>query len=148
MGRNVLKLSTKGFEQLITKLDGINGNVHKAVTDALEQAGETIGADTKTAIEKSNLPAGGKFSKGDTEKSIIMHPHVNWSGTLAEIGVGFNFGKPGAGGFLITGTPRMKPNYKLQEIYKKKKYMTQIQNSMKKTVNDYIQQRMEGGDGR
>lgn len=144
MAKNVLKLQTKGFEELITKLEGLNGNVKKAVTDALEQVGETIGEDTEDAIEKSNLPADGKYSKGNTKNSIVKNPTVNWTGTSAEIGIGFDFGKPGAGGFLITGTPRMKPDYELQKIYKRRKYMSQIQSDMAEIVNDYIVEKMEG----
>ena len=38
MARNTLKLDTKGFEQLLTKLDSLGGNmvevVDKALTDA------------------------------------------------------------------------------------------------------------------
>lgn len=146
--RNTLKLDFRGFEELITKLDGLNGDVKNAVTDALEQAGETIGEDTENAVEKANLPAGGEYSKGLTKKSIIKNPKVSWSGTKAEIGVGFDYGKPGAGGFLITGTPRMKPDYELQKIYKRKKYTSAIQNDMANVINDYIDDIMGGKDGR
>lgn len=146
--RNTLKLDLKGFEELITKLEGLNGNVKKAVTDAMEQAGETIGEDTADAVEKSNLPAGGKYSKGTTKKAIVQNPKIIWSGTKAEIGVGFNYDKPGAGGFLITGTPRMKPDYELQKIYKRKKYMSAIQKDMTEVVNDYIEDVMGGKNGR
>lgn len=144
MARNILKLQLEGFEELITKLEGLQGNVKGAVTDSLEQAAETIEWDTKDAVKDANLPAKGVYSRGDTEKSIVENAKVTWSGTLAEIGVGFDFDKPGAGGYLITGTPRMKPDYALQRIYKKKKYMTQIQNDMADVVNDYIVEKMGG----
>lgn len=142
--RNTLKLDLSGFNELITKLEGLQGDVNKAVTDALEQAAETIEFDTKDAIEKSNLPAKGKYSTDETKESIVENAKVTWSGTLAEIGVGFDFGKPGAGGYLITGTPRMKPDYELQKIYKRKRYISQIQNDMADVVNDYIVEKMEG----
>ena len=144
MARNTLKLQLGGFEELITKLEGLQGDVKGAVTDSLEQAAETIEWDTKDAVKHANLPAEGIYSQGDTERSIVENSKVNWSGTLAEIGVGFDFGKPGAGGYLITGTPRMKPDYELQKIYKKKKYMTALQKDMAEVVNDYIVKKMEG----
>lgn len=144
MARNTLKLQMGGFEELISKLDHLQGDVRKAVTDAMEQAGETIGEDTIEAVEKSNLPAEGAYSKGNTENAIVSNPHVQWSGTQAEIGVGFDYSKKGAGGFLITGTPRMKPDYALQKIYKQKKYMNQIQRDMAEVVTDYITDKMEG----
>ena len=144
MARNTLKLQLGGFQELITKLDSLQGDVKKAVTDALEQAGETIGEDTMDAVNDANLPAKGVYSKGQTKASIISNPTVHWSGNQAEIGVGFDYSKKGAGGFMITGTPRMKPDYELQKIYKRKKYMNQIQNDMADVVNDYIKEKMEG----
>ena len=139
-----MKLQLGGFQELITKLDSLQGDVKKAVTDALEQTGETIGEDTVDAVDNANLTAKGEYSKGNTKASIVSNPKVQWSGSQAEIGIGFDYNKKGAGGFLITGTPRMKPDYELQKIYKKKKYMNQIQSDMADVVNDYIIQKMEG----
>ena len=50
--RNTLKLQLSGFEELITKLDELGGNIETVVEDALQQAGETIGDDTIEAIGK------------------------------------------------------------------------------------------------
>lgn len=143
-GRNTLRLDTRGFEELITKLEGLGGDVKAAVTDALEQAAETVEEDTKEAVQASNLPAHGKYSKGDTMDSIVTSARTDWHGTLAEIKLGFDYSKPGAGGFLITGTPRMKPDKELNKIYKKKKYMSDLQKDMQEVVNDAIIERMEG----
>ena len=144
MGRNILKLDTTGFDRLIDHLKELDGEVQKAVTDALEQAGETITEDTHEAVSPPNLPRGGKYSHGDTEASIV-NPKVSWVGTTAEMPVGFDFSKPGAGGFLITGTPKMRPDMALQKIYKRKKYMRDIQNDMAKVVQDYIAKALKGG---
>ena len=144
MGRNMLKLDTTGFDRLIDHLKELDGNVQEAVTDALEQAGETITEDTHDAVSPPNLPAGGKYSHGDTEASIV-EPKVTWVGTTAEMPVGFDFSKPGAGGWLITGTPRMRPDMALQKIYKRKKYMQEIQKDMADVVQDYIADALRKG---
>lgn len=141
--RNTLNLELSGFNELVTKLEGLNGNVQKVVTSALQQAAETIEEDTKDAVKKSNLPAKGKYSTGATEKAIAS-PTVTWSGTVAEVGVGFDYSKDGAGGFLITGTPRMQPDRELQKMYKQKKYMKAIQSDMESVVQDEIERNMEG----
>lgn len=141
--RNTLNLELSGFNELVTKLEGLNGNVHKVVTSALQQAAETIEEDTRDAVKKSNLPAKGIYSTGDTEKAIAT-PSVTWSGTVAEVGVGFDYSKNGAGGFLITGTPRMQPDRELQKMYKQKKYMKAIQADMEEVVQDEISRVMEG----
>ena len=104
------------------------------MTDVMEQEAETVAEDTKEAVAKANLPAHGVYSNGDTEKTIVMSPKVEWSGELGEIGLGFDKTKPGAGGFLITGTPKMQPDYKLQDIYARKSYASK----MTRDIMDYL----------
>lgn len=137
--RNVLRLDVSGFEKVIDAIKDAGGNAKAAVTDALEQAGETVTEDTLTALEDQYLPAGGKYSIGETKKSVVKNPRVIWIGDRAEIGVGFDYSKPGAGGFLITGTPRMKPDEELQRIYLRKAYMRSIQEDIKFVLESYIE---------
>ena len=93
-------------------------------------------------MENQYLPAHGQFSTGETKRSIA-DPKVEWSGTLAEVGMGFDKTKDGAGGFLITGTPKMKPNAKLEDIYVRKKYMSNVQKQMQEIVSEEIKKAME-----
>lgn len=144
MARNTLKLDTKGLEPLIKKLDSIGGDVKGAVNTALTKAAQTIAESTENAISTANLPAGGKYSKGTTKESIIRDAQVKWDGDTAWVPVGFDFSKPGAGGFLITGTPRMKPDYELNKIYKQKRYMNLIQKGMEEIILNSIVEKMEG----
>lgn len=137
--RNVLRLDISGFEKVIDAIKDAGGNAKAAVTDALEQAGETVTEDTLTYLEDQYLPAGGKYSIGETKKSVIKNPRVIWIGDRAEIGVGFDYSKPGAGGFLITGTPRMKPDEELQRMYLRKAYMRSIQEDIKFVLESYIE---------
>ena len=143
-GKNSLKLDVSGFEEYIQKLEKLEADLKPIVSDALNQAGETITDDTFDAVSDSNLPRGGEYSTGETERSIIKNPRVKWSGTTAEIGVGFDFNKPGAGGYLITGTPRMAPDKALNKIYKSKKYMKDVQKDMIDIFQDEISRRMGG----
>lgn len=142
--RKLFNLNYSQFNDLLTELDGLGGDLKPVITDALEQAAETVEEDTKEAMAKANLPAGGKYSTGETEKAIVENAKVEWSGTIAEIGIGFDFGKPGAAGYLITGTPRMKPNYELRKIYKQRKYLNAIQRDMTDIVMDAIRDKMGG----
>lgn len=143
MARNTLKLDTKGLEPLIKKLDSIGGDVKGAVNTALTKAAQTIAESTENAISTANLPAGGKYSKDTTKESIIRDAQVRWEGDTAWVPVGFDFSKPGAGGFLITGTPRMKPDYELNKIYKQKRYMNLIQKGMEEIILNSIVEKME-----
>ena len=144
MGKNLLKLDVSGFEEYIQKLEKLEADIKPIVSDALNQAGETITDDTFDAVSDSNLPRGGEYSTGKTKESIIKNPRIKWSGTTAEIGLGFDFNKPGAGGYLITGTPRMAPDKALNKIYKSKKYMKDIQKDMIDIFQDEISRRMGG----
>lgn len=142
--RNTLKLDTSGFVEMLRKLDSLGGDVKKATQDALLQASETIYEDTIDAMQKSNLPAGGKYSRGTTMESIIRDAQVTWEGLVGSVPVGFDFSKPGAGGFLITGTPKMQPDKELHRMYKQKKYMRDIQNDMGDVIMDFVTNAMEG----
>ena len=143
--RNTLKLSTAGFDGLLKRLDSLGGDLRKAVDEALTKASHTITVSTENALAAQNLPAQGKYSKSTTQEQIIRDAQVRWEGDTAWIPVGFDFSKPGAGGYLITGTPRMKPDYELNRIYKQKKYMNLIQKGMEEIVMNYVINAMEGG---
>ena len=96
-------------------------------------------------MRASNLPAGGKYSQGDTAKSIIQNPKVSWTGNIGSLPIGFDYAKPGAGGFLITGTPRMKPDHKLETIYARKKYWAGLMKEVSDALTEEIGRRMKGG---
>lgn len=141
--RNTLNLDLSGLEELLTKFEGLGGDVEAVAAEALETAAKKIEVDTEKALDKSNLPEKGKYSKGKTIKSIVRSPKADISGNLISINVGFDYSKPGAGGFLITGTPKMKPDAALNRMYKGKKYMKEVQETMAETVNAHILKQLE-----
>lgn len=143
--RNTLKLDTSKFYDLLTKVEGAGKSVRKIVDDSLGKAAEIIASDTEAALAPANLPAGGKYSTGRTAESIIRDSTVRWDGFVAWVPVGFDFSLPGAGGYLITGTPRMKPDYALNRMYKQKKYMTKIETDISKAISDYLEEEIGGG---
>lgn len=146
MGKNMLKLDTSAFEDYAERLDRLGANLKPIFTEALEQAAEKITEDTHEAMKDQYLPAHGKYHHAGhpTESSIVEHPKVKWSGMIGEVSVGFDFSKPGAGGYLITGTPRMAPDQKLNKIYKSKRYMSEIKKGMRNVFEDAIQDYMGG----
>lgn len=132
--KSALSIDFQVFEDYAAELEGLGADLKEIFTDVIEQEGETVAEDTKEAVKKAYLPAKGKYSTGDTENSIVMRPKVLWNGTLGEIGLGFDKTKAGAGGFLITGTPKMKPDYELEKIYSQKKY----ERNMTKDIMEYL----------
>lgn len=141
--RNTLRLDLSGFQELVVKLESLEGEVKQAVTDALQKASETVERDTEAALAPQYMPHQGMYSTGHT-KTTVVPPEVIWESSTAIAPVGFDYGEKGAGGFLISGTPRMKPNRQLEQIYTRKKYMKKLQDEMAAVILDYIKKKMEG----
>lgn len=142
--RNQLSLDLSAFAELIEKLEDVQGNVEEVVTTVLNDAGEDVGVRTKEAMEKSYLPAKGKYSRNQTVDTVIMNPEAEWiSTTTAEIGVGFDKLKNGVGTLLITGTPKMEPDHELEKIYVNKKYQRELMKQIGDTITEAIVEKME-----
>ena len=109
----------------------------------MEKAGKKVAEDTGTAVQAANLPATGNYSRGATRESIINDPRVSWSGDLGTLPLGFDKTKPGAGGWLITGTPFMRPDYALEKIYGSKSYERQIKTEIEQSLQKAIDERMK-----
>lgn len=143
----MLAIDFSNFADYAEKLDKLGADLEKVIGDAMEQAAETVQYDVIDAMATANLPAKerpGKYSTGDTKESIIKDSRVVWHGSLGEIGLGFDKTKPGAGGFLITGTPKMRPNYALEDIFSRKKYLKKIRDQIEEELQDAIDERMGG----
>lgn len=142
--KSMLSIDFSNFSDYAERLDELGADLKKVFADAMEQAAETVQEDTLEALESAYLPADGIYSKGTTKQQVITNAKVEWSGYVGEIGLGFDKSKPGAGGFLITGTPRMQPDYKLEDIYGRKKYENQIKKDIEEVLQDEIDRIMGG----
>lgn len=140
----MLSIDFSVFSDYAEKLDKLGADLKKVVEDAMENAGQKVQQDVTEAMDSSNLPARGKYSQGETKASIIRDPKVIWHGSQGEMDLGFDKTKPGAGGFLITGTPKMKPDYKLEDIFSRKKYVNDIMKRIRTELQDEIEQKMGG----
>ena len=147
MAKSKIGLQFDGWEETITKLNSLAGNKDTAVAvaHALMDSKEHINEKLDKAVVNSSLPAKGKYSSGNTRKSINRDNDVQWQGLTASIKVGFDFKKSGTTSiFLMYGTPKMKPAKGLKAaIYgtKTKKEIAQIQSEI---INRYIKEVMEG----
>lgn len=124
------ELDTKAFNRILDEIEKVNGRVDRVIESVLSDAAKQIQSDTLEAAQKPNYPAGGRYSGGQTRESIATQTTVDWEGMVASIPVGFDFSKPGAGGFLISGTPMMPPVPQLRRIYRQKAYMAGINKGM------------------
>ena len=140
--KSAIEIDFGVFEDLADQLDKLGADIKESFTEVMQEQGKIVGRDTKAAVAKTNLPAGGKFSKGATEKSIITDPQVEWSGSVGSIGLGFDKAQPGAGGWLITGTPKMRPDYALEKIFSQKRYESNMKKEIMKGLQDQIDKRL------
>lgn len=110
MARNKIGLQVKELDYYMAKLDELgNGKAMKrGVEAALKASKQHVNPLIEQAMTK--LPAGGRYSTGDTKKSIDKDLAVEWQGMTGSIKVGFDFKKSGMKSiFLMYGTPRMSP---------------------------------------
>lgn len=148
MARNTLKLDTSGFDAVLQRLDSLGGDTHAAVEEVLTEAAQKVHDDTVAAIAKPNLPRQGMYSDGQTMESIVTDTTPRWDGDVGWVPVGFDFSRPGAGGYLIKGRGQptaMRRVQALYQIYEGKKYMTDLQTQMlNKLWDEVISKSLEG----
>ena len=144
MAKNKIGIDFNGFAEYAEKIDRLGGDLKRIFTEVMEQVAETVQADTLAALDDGDLPAKSEYSKGDTANAVIDDIRVNWSGYVIEMPLGFDFSKPGAGGWLITGTPRMRPDMALHRIYRESAYFKQRQKEVERIFQAEVQRLMGG----
>ena len=145
MARNKIGLQFDGWENYISKLDELGGTqaMKKGVEEALIESKKHVTPLIENAMAK--LPAGGKYSSGNTKESIDKDNKVEWSGMTGTIKVGFDFSKSGVTSvFLMYGTPRMKPVSGLKGAIYGSKSQKEIAEIQEKVLSDRIKKVMEG----
>ena len=142
--KNSLSIDFSNFAEYAERLDELNADLKEIFQDAMEQAAETVEWDIMDALADANLPALGKYSQGATEASVIRDAKVQWQGMRGEIPIGFDKTMPGAGGWLITGTPKMRPDYKLEDIFSRRSYERKIMKQIEEHLQEEIDERLGG----
>ena len=137
--KNYIAVDFSAFAEYAEKLDRLGADLKDVIGDAMEEAAKQVQEDTGDAVESANLPAGGQYSDGETRASIVRDVTPKWSGSVGEVHLGFDKSKPGAGGFLITGTPKMAPDAALAEMYSGRKYQRQIN----KKIEEHLQKALD-----
>lgn len=138
MGKNKFGVTFEGFEELMAKLDALDGDLKKVTNECLDVAHEIITPKLHQAMKKH-------YQTGDTEKSIVDHSSVKWEGMTANVDVGFkirNGGLPSI--FLMYGTPRMKKDTALYNAVYGKKVKDEIAKMQALILADEIHKRMGG----
>lgn len=117
-----IELDTSGFmDGIMKQLRELEADTKTITENALKAAYVIVTEKAEEAVEKANLPAGGKYSTGQTLASLYRDGKVHWAGTEAYIDAGFSIKEGGiASIFMIYGTPRHMKNQKLYDIFNPK----------------------------
>jgi hypothetical protein len=106
------------------RLDELGGSdaLKRATAAGMAEAKKEINRQVTTAMQQGNLPAGGKYSTGDTLDSLDENLAATWNGDIASLPVGFDMSKSGIVSILLMyGTPKMPPVAGLKDaLYGKK----------------------------
>lgn len=143
--KNKIGLQFSGFQEMIEKLDKLEGDIFQTTEQALRESKTYVTDQLLAVTVKGNFPAHGKYSTGKVRESIDRTDTVIWQGSTASIDVGFEFEKSGPVSiFLMYGTPRMpKVQSMFDAIYgsQTKKKIKEIQ---KEVFAKAIKEKMEG----
>lgn len=151
--KNSMWLDTSGFADLLEDLDRMGADIKSITEQALVKTAEKIQEDVDKAMQDRYLPKKGKYATGRTKKTILKNQKVTWEGDVARIPVGFDETKPGASFFLINGvwhsdgTSKMKPNWELDRIFRKGKYMSARKKEMAQFFQEELHRRTGKGFG-
>lgn len=153
MARNKVTIDFKGFDEYMEKMDKLGGSdlMKQGVEAGLKASKQYVNQQITKAMVKSNLPAKGKYSHGDTEKSLNKDYNVEWQGLLGYTQIGFEFSKSGLVSIVLMygrketdGTPRIKPVSGLKDAIYGKKTKSQMRKLQKEAINKVITRYMEG----
>lgn len=143
--KNKIGLQFSGFQEMIEKLDKLEGDIFQTTEQALRESKTYVTNQLLAVTVKGNFPAHGKYSTGKVRESIDRADTVIWQGSTASIDVGYEFEKSGPVSiFLMYGTPRMpKVQSMFDAIYgsQTKKKIKEIQ---KEVFAKAIKEKMEG----
>lgn len=102
-------LDFSGMKKLMERYEKMGGNVKQAAEDALKATHKQI----TPGIEQAWQPHNVKYT-GNTGKTIVKEPCVEWEGLVSSVDIGFditNGGMPSI--YLMYGTPRITPDRNL-----------------------------------
>lgn len=105
------RIEIDGFDEMMARLSEVKGAAKSTSEKALKATHSYVTKEAEKTIKSHK-------QSGDTEESLRKKPEINWSGSVAEVKVGFDISNGGLPSiFLMYGTPRMKKDQKLYNAF-------------------------------
>lgn len=129
-----------GFADLAEKIDRSDGDLHKAVDEALTATQKLIQDNLVTAAAPYATKGKKGYATGAMYKAIINNAKVNWHGSVAEVDAGFELYQEGGWHsiFVMYGTPRMAKDTKVYNAIKGTKTKKDIAAEQQKIMQSYL----------
>lgn len=111
MAKNSMSLDFSDFEKLADKLEKLAGDeaLSRGIEAGMKAAKADMDKDIKKAMQKSNLPAKGKYSTGKSLEAMIKGCEIEWSGSTASVNAGFDRTISITPIYLMNGCPKYPP---------------------------------------
>ena len=142
MARKKSGFDTSALLKYGKQLEELGGTdaLKRAVQAGMVTAKQEINKTVEAAMATGNLPAGGKYSTGDTLKSLDKNMAVTWSGNVATLPLGFDMSKSGITHILLMhGTPKMRPVAGLADALTGKKARSATKKAQEEAMQKIIE---------
>lgn len=137
-----MSITFDGFEDLAYRISEMERDLKEPVEKAL--------TETERYVQGNVSKAAAKYTKGGTEYSTgrmlsaVKKPSgVDWAGSVASVGVGFDIYAAGGGGFhsiwMMYGTPRIKKDVKLYNAIRGAKTQQEIARLQEEAMSEFLQ---------
>lgn len=129
---NRVYLEFEGFDNVISKLNKLGGNIKGTTEKALKKIHTIITQKAEEAITPHNKTR-------QTEKSLRKEAEIEWEGTIASVKTGFSISEGGlASIFLMYGTPRQGKDQKMYNAFWSKSTRDEVQKAQEEIFYNEI----------
>lgn len=137
MAKNRFGIQFDGLEDMIAKLESVEGDIKATTEAALKASKQYVNPGIQQAIGKHHIT-------GDTEATLDKSMNVTWDGPVASIEIGFKLPEGLPSIFLMYGTPRMKKDTKLYNSIYGAKTTKQVAAVQQEVFQKRIERKMGG----
>ena len=142
MARKKTGFDFSELEKFADQLDELGGSaaLKRAVNSGMIAAKQEINKQVTASMAASNLPAGGKYSTGDTLASLDKNMNPEWQGNIGSLPLGFDMKQSGLTSiFLMEGTPHHGPVPGLKENLKGTKAKATARKEQGKAIKKVVE---------
>lgn len=135
-----MKIIFDGFADLAADIDRVGGDLKKATEEALTETQKLVQSNLTHAAAPYATKGVKGYAEGDMYDTIKKDSAVQWTGSVASIGVGFELYQKGGWHsiFIMYGTPRISKDQRVYNAIKGSKTKKQIAAKQEEIMRKYL----------